>query len=134
LIRFVERLPPAHARVRVLLAPSGTDAYEFGKLRVAPRTVESGERKNHEEGEGYRGVAPRAAKRLRKVAQEKLAYARAAFHRLRAIDAPVRADDETVEIIDKARVARFGARNRQIGRRATIDASEFAHLFAVQAT
>jgi hypothetical protein len=45
----------------------------------------------------------------------------------------VRAYDKAVEIVDQTRVARFGARNRQIGRRAAIDSTEFAHLFAVQA-
>jgi len=39
---------------------------------------------------------------------------------------------QAIEIIDKSRVARFGARNRQIRSGPPIDAAQLSHFFAMQ--
>src|ERR1051326_1179239 len=52
--------------------------------------------------------------------------------RLGAIDATMRANDETVQVVDQARIARFRARDGEVRGRATINAAEFAHFLASQ--
>ena len=67
-----------------------------------------------------RRVAPRATKRLGQLAREEQANAFAALC-VSAIDATMRADHETVEVIDQTRIARLGTRDREIRSGATID-------------
>ena len=50
--------------------------------------------------------------------------------RVSAIDATVRANHETVQIVDQARIARLGARDRKIRSGATIDPAQLANFFA----
>src|SRR3989440_3617696 len=81
--------------------------------------------------ESDRRVTPGTPKRLRKIACEKVANAPATLG-VGAINSSMRTDDQAVKVVDKTWVARFGACNREVGSRATIDASQLAHLFAVQ--
>jgi hypothetical protein len=86
----------------------------------------------HENEERRKRVTPRAAKRLWEFMREVAADFFAAL-RIGAVDAPVRADDETVEIIHQSRIAGFGARDREIGSRAAVNAAEFANFFTPEA-
>src|SRR6185295_6252066 len=104
---------------------------ELGKLRIETSAYKTEDRENHEDREREKRVAPGASESLRQFVREECEDAFPAA-RLSAIDAAVRANDETVQVIDEARVARFGARNREIRGRASIDAAQFAHFFAPQ--
>ena len=88
-------------------------------------------RKEHKDGKREERVAPRAAKRLRQLAREEQANAFAALC-VGTIDATVRANDETVQVVDQTRIARFGARDGEIGGGATINAAQLAHFFTSQ--
>ena len=76
-------------------------------------------------------VAPGATKRLRQFASEETANSFTAL-RVGAIDAAVRANHQTVQIVDQTRIARLRARDGEIGSGATIDAAQFAHFVALQ--
>ena len=52
--------------------------------------------------------------------------------RVSAIDAAVRANDETVQIVDQTRIARLGARDSEIRSGATIDAAQFTNFLSSQ--
>ena len=81
--------------------------------------------------ERHERKAPRAAKSLRKLAREKTPDAFAAL-RIGLIDAAMRTDDETVEIIDQTRVARFSARDGKVRCGAPVNAAELANFFRLQ--
>jgi len=108
------------------------DADQFGELDVVTRRDKAKEAEDKKNEERNEGVAPGAAERLRQLVCEVVENLLAAL-RVGAIDATVGANDEAVEVVNQTRIARLGAGDGQVGSGATVDAAEFAHLFAVQA-
>src|ERR1044072_9034393 len=115
-----------------MLALLRRDAGQLGELRVARGGYKRQRGEERVGGKGERRVAPCAAEGLWKVAREEVAQAVSAFGGVGAIDAAVRADDETVEVVDEPWVAALGSRDGEVGARAPVDAPQLAHLLAVQ--
>ena len=67
----------------------------------------------------------------REIAREEVADALTALG-IRAINATVSADHQAIEVIDQTWVPRFRPRDRQVGGGPPVDATQLAHLFAVQ--
>ena len=95
------------------------------------RSNEGNRSEQPEDSKSHRGVAPRPPKRARKFIRKEVRDTPAALG-IRAVDAAVRANDEAVEIVDEPRITRLSPRDREVRCRATIDAAQLAHLFAVQ--
>src|ERR1044072_2987738 len=107
------------------------DAGPLGELRVARGGYKRQRGEERVGGKGERRVAPCAAEGLWKVAREEVAQAVSAFGGVGAIDAAVRADDETVEVVEEPWVAALGSRDGEVGGRAPVDAPQLAHLLPV---
>ena len=113
------------------LAEEGTDAGKLRKFRIATRAKKRDRREYHEHRECGRGVAPGAPEGLRKVMRKEPDRSRKPVT-IGPINSSMSPDYQAIEVIDKARVARFGARNRQIRSGPPIDAAQLAHFFAMQ--
>src|SRR5205807_1698767 len=115
------------------VAHSRADGCQLREIRIAPRSKKTERSKKKKDQGSSRGVTPGAAERLRKVARKEIPNAPPALG-VGAINATMGANHQAIEIIDQPRVAGFGASNCKIRSRAAIDAPQFAHLVALQAT
>src|ERR1700682_138076 len=111
----------------------GRHAHELGEFGIVVTARKADYSKGHEDSKRHRSVTPCAAECARQFTSKETAYMFAPL-RIGPIDAAMRANDKTVQVINQTRVARFRASNRQIRGRATIDASQFAHFLALQAS
>jgi glutamate formiminotransferase len=133
LVSFVELLPPMRFGFNYRFAKPRIDADYFGKLGIVTRRDKAKDGEDKKDEERRESVAPGPPKRLRQFASEVVEDLLAAL-RVGAIDAPVSANNEAIEIVNQTRIARFGTGYGKVRRGATVDAAQFAYLFAVQAT
>src|ERR1043165_4263652 len=133
LVSLVEAFPPGRFGFNVRLTKCRLHADKLRELRIVTSGDKTEDRKDREDREREKGIAPRAPERLRQLVSKKPADAFAAL-RVSTIDATMRADNEAVQIVDETRIARLGARDGEIGSSATIDAPQLANLFTVQTT
>jgi len=118
-------------RFNVLCPPKRIDAGKLRKVRIVPRAKKSygGEQKKNPESRG--GVAPGASKRLREIASKEVTDAPAALG-VSPLNTAMSANYQAVEIVHQTRVARFGARNGQVGSSPPVNAPQLSHLFTMQ--
>ena len=132
LVGLVNLLPPTNPRFDSV-AHSRADGCQLREIRIAPRRKKTERSEKKKDQGSSRGVTPGAAERLRKVARKEIPNAPPALG-VGTINAAMGANHQAIEIIDQPRVAGFGASNCKIRSRAAIDAPQFAHLVALQAT
>ncbi len=114
LILLVGLVPPARLPLQNPLARLGRHPGQLRELRVVPRPQKAEHGEEQADREGERRVAPGASEGAREVAREEVADAAATLGGVGAVDAPVRAYGEAVEVVHQPRVAALGAGDGEV--------------------
>jgi hypothetical protein len=130
--RLLVQLFPPTLVVFDLLNRGSRQVSEIGEIVVTPGREERRDRDGHEDQKDRQRVAERLPEDRRKIVKVEVQYRPPAL-RFGAVDHPVGANDQIVQVVDQSLVARFNPGNRQIGGRAPVPSRQFAHLVAAQA-
>src|SRR5439155_12555046 len=130
LVGLIDLFPPANPGFDSV-AHSRAHVCQLREIRIAARGEKTKRSEKKKDQCSSRGITPGATESLRKVACKEIPNATAAL-RISPINAAMSANHQTVQIIDQPRVAGFRPSNGEIRSRAAIDATQFAHLVALQ--
>src|SRR5258708_471399 len=131
LVRFVRRFPPMPMSLDVLRSPNRVDAGEFREIRIVTRAKESNGSEQKEDAESCGGITPGASKGLGEIPGDKVADPSPTL-RVSPVNTAMSANYQAIKIVNQTRVARFRARDCQIGSSPPVNAAQLAHFFAMQ--
>src|SRR6266404_5019391 len=127
LVRFVRRFPQMLMSLDVLRSPSRADAGEFREIRIVARAKESDGAKQKEDSESRGGITPGAPKRLWKIPGQEVADPSPALG-VGPVNTAMSPNYQAIKIVNQTRIARFRARNGQIGSSPPVNAAQLADL------